>query len=80
MSIEQLTTLFGWLSIINIVLLSFSAIMILAFKDFITQVQSKLFKLSATELMPIYFRFLAQYKLLIIVFNVTPYLALKLMI
>lgn len=79
MNIEQITTFLAWLSIINIVLLGFSAIMILVFKDLITQIHSKLFKLSSTELMPIYFRFLAQYKLLIIVFNVTPYIALKLM-
>lgn len=80
MSIEQMTTLLGWLSLINIALLSFSAVMIWIFKDLITRLHSQLFKLSSTELMPLYFHFLAHYKLLIIVFNVTPYLALKFML
>ena len=76
-NMETLATFFGWMTIINFGLLLFSTIMLVTMKDFPSRLHGKLFKMEPEELKPIYFRFLANYKILIIVFNAVPYIALK---
>ncbi len=78
MTLELITTLFGWMTVINIVLLIFSTIMLLLFSNQVISIHSKLTGVKADSLMPAYLSFLAFYKVLIIVFNIIPYLALKL--
>lgn len=79
LSTETLIQFFGWASVINLVLLSVSVIAIILWRHPICRLHQQLFKISETELMPIYFKFLAQYKLLIILLNLVPYFTLKLM-
>ncbi|MBT5389088.1 MAG: hypothetical protein HN817_06310 [Porticoccaceae bacterium] len=78
MSLEQLTGFFGWCSVINIGVLLFSTIMLVLMKDWVINIHSKMFNLNPQVLAPIYFRYLGNLKLLVIVFNLVPYLALKL--
>ena len=77
MSLEQLTGFFGWCSVINIGVLLFSTIMLVLMKDWVINIHSKMFNLNPQVLAPI-FRYLGNLKLLVIVFNLVPYLALKL--
>jgi len=79
MSQETLTSFFGWMSVINICLLSFSTIMIVILQDRIADFHSRLFHTGKPNLKQAYFRYLAKYKLLTIVFCIVPWLALKLM-
>jgi hypothetical protein len=79
MSITELTTFFGWMSAINIGLLMFSTVCIVLLKEKITPLHAKLFKLEDAYVNKAYFKFLAYYKLTLIVFNIVPYFALKLM-
>lgn len=61
--IETLTTFLGWSTVINFGVLAVSAIPAWSF-----------------EIRPlIYFQYLAQYKIAIFVFNLVPYIALKIM-
>lgn len=79
MTIETLTELLGWASIINIVILLFSTILLIAMRGVISKVHSKLFGLDEKDLGRAYFQYLAQYKIAIIVLNIAPYIALRCM-
>ena len=79
MSIVELTTFLGWCSIINIGLLTLTAIMIIVGREKIAKKHAKMFGLDEKELAPIYFKFIAYYKMVILVLNVVPYIALKIM-
>ena len=79
MTIETLTELLGWASIINIAILLFSTVLLIAMRGAISKVHSKLFGLDEKDLGRAYFQYLAQYKIAIIVLNITPYIALRCM-
>ena len=76
--IELLTAFFGWCSVINMGLLIFSTILLIVLKDPISSVHSRLMGLDKEKLPSLYMHYLAYYKIAIIMFNLTPYFALKL--
>ena len=76
-SIEQLTAFFGWCTLINIGLLLFSTLILAAVKDYAIKLHSKIFDLDPATLPSIYFEYLGRLKLLDIVFNLVPYVALR---
>ena len=77
-SLEQLTAFFGWCTFLNIGLLVFSTIILIVLKDPISSIHSKLFGIEKEKLQSLYIHFLAYYKIAIIMFNLTPYITLKL--
>jgi hypothetical protein len=77
MTTETLTALLGWTSVINIALLMVSTISLISMRGFITKVHAKLFGMDEKDLGRAYFQYLAQYKIAIIVLNIAPYLALR---
>lgn len=79
MTIEALTELLGWASVINITILLLSTLGLIVMRGTITGIHSKLFGLDEKDLGRAYFQYLAQYKIAIIVLNIAPYLALKIM-
>lgn len=79
MTIETLTELFGWVTIINMGLLMFSTVMIFLLKGVAIKIHSKMFGLDEKELSRAYFQYLGNFKIFVIVFNLTPYIALKIM-
>lgn len=76
---ETLTTFLGWASVINIGVLLFTTLAILAIRKPITRIHAKLFGLDESTLANAYFRYLVHYKILVLVFNLAPYFALKVM-
>tara|TARA_R110002167_G_scaffold66677_4_gene188745 strand:- start:940 stop:1191 length:252 start_codon:yes stop_codon:yes gene_type:complete len=78
-TLEQLTELLGWASILNIGILLFASIMLVLMRSLITSIHSKMFGIPENELAIIYFNYLANYKTLSFVFTIAPYLALKIM-
>lgn len=74
-----ITAFFGWTTVINVVFLFFSAIAVVAMRGTISSVHGKMFGLESVDLSRAYFQYLAQYKIAIIVFSLTPYVALKFM-
>lgn len=74
--IEVIREFLGWCSIINIGLYIFSVSIIIFAIDILSQIHAKLFNLDKNLLPSLYFKWMAQYKLLIIVFNIVPYFAL----
>ncbi len=79
MTVESLTELLGWASIVNIAILLFSTLLLIAMRGAVTNLHSKLFGLDEKDLGRAYFQYLAQYKIAIIMLNITPYIALKIM-
>ena len=79
MTIEALTELLGWASAINIAVLLLSTLGVIAMRGAVARIHSKLFGLDEKDLGRAYFQYLAQYKIAIIVLNIAPYIALKVM-
>ncbi|MGV7222299.1 MAG: DUF6868 family protein [Nitrospinales bacterium] len=79
MAIETLTEFFGWTSIFNSVVLIVSSLTVVMGRKFISKMHSKTFGLTEQELCRAYFQYLAQFKIVTIVFSLVPYLTLKIM-
>ncbi len=79
-TIEIITEFLGWCSIINIGMLMLSAILLVLFNDTILNIHIKMFNLDKKYLQQTYFKYLAQYKIIIIIFNIVPYFVLKIIV
>lgn len=79
MTMKIITGVLGWCSVINLTLLVFSAVFIMKFKKKIAFIHGKMFDLDENELSKVYISTLANYEIAIIVFNLVPYIALKIM-
>ncbi len=77
MTQEILTAVFGWMTVLNFAILLFSSLMIVTMQDWIAGIHSKMFQMEQAEVKKAYFKFLANYKLLTIVFCLMPWVALK---
>ncbi|MBU2894574.1 hypothetical protein KO495_14785 [Colwellia sp. D2M02] len=76
---SELTTFLGWCSVINIGILLFTTLAMTLFKSCISEIHSQLTGVEKVKLLPLYFHYMGQYKIFILVFNLVPYCALKLM-
>lgn len=79
MTISHLTELLGWASVLNIGILLFTTVVLVIMKPLVVSIHSKLFGIVDNALPLIYFKYLAHYKILILVFIISPYIALKIM-
>ena len=79
MTIETLATFFGWCSVINVVLLTLTSVLIMAMRGAVSRIHGKIFGLDEKSLAQAYFQYLGQYKVAVIVLNIVPYFALKIM-
>ena len=77
MTIETMTAFFGWCTVINFGILLASTISLLAFGSFAIRIHSRMFGMDGASLKQAYFQYLAQYKIVTIVLNLVPYLAMK---
>ena len=75
-----ITTFLGWCSIINIGLLLFYVMLLMVFRSLTKRIHSTLLNVDPEMLDAIYFQFLGNYKLAVIILNIVPYLALKIMV
>ncbi|WP_201265605.1 DUF6868 family protein [Mariprofundus sp. EBB-1] len=75
----MLRVFFGWCSVINIGVLGISAICIMLFRQPIARMHASMFSMAESDLSQAYFQYLAQFKIAVIVFNIVPYFALRIM-
>ncbi len=73
----QLINFFGWCSIINLAVLIISSLCIATMGNSISRLHGRLFDIDPERLRPVYFHYLGNYKIVTLVFNIAPYLALK---
>ncbi len=78
-SIETLTAFLGWCTILNLGMLALTAIMVMTMRGLMIRIHAAMFGASEADLPGIYFKYMAQYQIAIFVFNLAPYIALKLM-
>ena len=76
---ERLTTFFGWMSVVNIGLFFLTFFVLTALKEVVLPIHSSIFAMNTGDLHRIYFQHVAQYKIAVVVFNIAPYIALKIM-
>ena len=76
----ELITFLGWCTLINIGIYLFSALFIFIFKKFTTNIHSNMSGVDPAELPALYFNYLGNFKIGILLFNLAPYVALKLMV
>ena len=79
MTTAEFTEFLGWTLVINIAILLFASFMLIAMRGMIVQIHQKILGLSENDLLRAYTQYLAQYKIAVFVFNLAPYVALKLM-
>ncbi len=80
MTFETLRAFFGWCTLVNwAILVVWWLYMVLA-GDWMKRMHGKWFKLSPEEFDAVYYKTLAYFKLATIVFNLTPYLVLRLFV
>ena len=80
MMLGQIADLIGWMLLINIVLLVIGYLKITVFKSFVKSVLDSLMDNQADNIYSVIPRALINFEILIIVFNLTPYLALRIML
>ncbi|MEQ9694474.1 DUF6868 family protein [Shimia sp. SDUM112013] len=78
MSQDVLTAFFGWMTILNFGLLLVAGISLIALRDWAADLHARLFGIEKQDVQNVYFRWLALYKLFILIFCVMPYIALRL--
>ena len=76
-SLETITDVLFWSSIINLVVLVFTSIVLVLSRESITKVHAKMFGMAEEDISRAYFQYLGQYKITIFVFNLAPYIALR---
>jgi hypothetical protein len=79
MDMHAFTVFLGWCSAINIGVLLVSTLALIALRRPVSNIHSKLFGVSQSDLAPLYMQYLGNYKIAIIILNIVPYLALKIM-
>lgn len=79
MTHDSLTAFFGWMTVLNFGLLTIAGLSLMAMRGWASDLHSRMFGLSPETVSAEYFRWLATYKVLVLVFCLTPWLALKIM-
>ena len=79
MTLTEFTTFLGWCAVINYGLMIVSALAIMIWREPIARLHSKLFALDEADMPKLYFDYLGKFKILVIVFNIVPWVALKVM-
>jgi len=79
MAIATVKDFFMWCTILNVALLAFSALFLSLANAWVYKMHTRSFPLSREAFNAIIYSFLGLYKVLIIVFNLVPYLALSIL-
>ncbi|GHD24908.1 DUF6868 family protein [Halioglobus pacificus] len=78
-SIQLATTFFGWCSVVNVGVYLLTALVLMFFREPVKKLHSKIAAVPSGQLDELYFSYLANFKIAILILNLTPYIALKLM-
>ena len=79
MNIELIREFFGWMTLVNLGLFIWMAVMCMTARSLIQRMHGKLFGLSEASINAFLYGYLGFYKIVFIVFNLVPWLALTIM-
>jgi hypothetical protein len=77
MDIQTLTSFFMWCSIINVGILFFLALIYLLAPNLAYRLQSKFISISRETFDIVFYSFIGFFKVVVLVFNVVPWIALR---
>ena len=78
-SIEILATFFGWCTVINFGILLIAGLFWILVKEGIGELAAMMFGVTKEDMKVTFLRVLMQYRAAIIILNLVPYIALKIM-
>lgn len=78
-NIQTITTFFGWCSVINLGIYLLTVLALMGFREPVKNIHVRLSAVSIEKLDELYFNYLGSFKMAIIILNIAPYTALKLM-
>ncbi len=77
MTLETYTDLFAWMTAINVGLLLVTTLALWAMRDWVSTLHGRMFGIPAETARIEIYRYLATFKIAVIVLNLVPYLALR---
>jgi hypothetical protein len=77
MTVEQIAAVLGWCTLINLGLLIWWFLFVVFAHDLTYQMHSKWFKIPLEQFDAIHYRLMGVFKMGVILFNLVPYLALR---
>lgn len=75
-TLEITKQLLGWCLVINLAILVLTSLLIIVAREPIAKLHAKMFGIDEAVVALEYFRYLANYKIAILILNLTPYIAL----
>lgn len=76
MTVEQLTDLFKWMTVINVGVFLLTSILTILFKNFVCRIHGRLFGIDKEKVPIVLYGYLGTYRIFILVFNLVPYVSL----
>ena len=76
MDVATIRAFFMWCTILNLIVLIFSSAVCVFGRDWLYPIHNKLFNIPRETINTMLYSFIALYKMLFIVFNLVPYIAL----
>jgi hypothetical protein len=77
MTLETLTAVFGWMTVLNFGLLAISSLCLLAMRETIIKIHTRIMGMEEDDLNRAYLAWMSNHKLLTLVFCLVPYIALR---
>jgi hypothetical protein len=78
MTLDQITELFKWMTIINIGIFVISAVLSMVLRKIVCKIHGKLFGIEEDKVSIVVYGYFGVYRIAILVFNLIPYLSLLL--
>jgi hypothetical protein len=78
-NIDTITSFLGWCSVINTITLLTATLMLSVMRNTISAIHSKMLGINQEALPMAYMQYLGNYKIAILMLNIVPYVALKIM-
>ena len=72
-------TFFGWCTAINAGIMIFAFTMLMGLGDWVVKIRAKLFGIGEAAVRIAHFQFFLAYAIFMVIFNLVPYIALKIM-
>lgn len=79
MSVDLIATLLGWSLVFNIGYLLLASVLLLLAPNGLASLHQRMLGLEQSDWRRVYINFMANYKIAVLVFNLSPWLALKCM-
>lgn len=78
MGLNELTDFFMWMTVLNVGILILSSVLAMSLRSFLCKSHGRLFGIEEKQVAAAAYNYLGNYRLLVIVLNIVPFLSLHL--